>query len=106
MELPGVLGDLDALTPEEEERLTLAIAKLHQAYVKAPRDDSMETLAADYVAARQDTLDLMSQFTDEQLAAALPTVVGEQTPGSFFAGRADHATEHITSVEEALRQNV
>jgi hypothetical protein len=63
MELPDVLGDLDALTPEEHQRLELAIAKLHQAYVKAPRDDSIETLAAEYLAARQDTLDLMSQFT-------------------------------------------
>ena len=34
-------------------------------------------LAAEYLAARQDTLDLLRQFTDEQLAAPVPTVVGD-----------------------------
>ena len=32
MPLPGILGDLDALTPEEEERLELAVASVNQTY--------------------------------------------------------------------------
>ncbi len=106
MPLPGILGDLSALTPEEEERLGLAIAQLNQAYVTAHHDDPLEMLAADYLAARQDTLDLLRQFTDEQLAAPIPSVVGEATVGDLFAGRAGHAVEHINSVEEGLRQGV
>jgi hypothetical protein len=106
MPLPGTLGDLSALTPEEEERLTLAVANINQAVVNAHHDDTLETLTADFQAARQDTLDLLSQFTDEQMAAVTPTVVGDQVTGDFFAGRADHATEHITSIEEGLRQGV
>jgi hypothetical protein len=106
MPLPGTLGDWDALTPEEQERLELAVASVNQASVDAHRDDSLEMLAADFLAARQDTVDLLHQFTDEQLAAPLPTVVGDQTPGDVFAGRAEHATEHITSIEEGLRQGV
>ena len=35
MPLPGILGDLSALTPEEEERLGLAIANINQATVNA-----------------------------------------------------------------------
>ena len=106
MPMPGVLGDLSALTTEEEERLAMAIASLNQAYVDEHRDDSMEMLAADYLAARQETLHLLHQFTDDQLAAPVASVVGEQAAGYFFAGRAEHAAEHITSVEEGLRQGV
>jgi hypothetical protein len=86
--------------------VALAVANVNQAYVDAHRDDSMEMLTTDYLAARQDTLDLLHRFTDEQLAAPLPTVVGDQTPGDFFAGRAGHAAEHITSIEEGFRQGV
>ena len=106
MPLPGTLGDLDALTPEEEERLGLDIAQLNQAYVDAHQDDPLETLAADYRAARRDTVDLLHQFSDEQLAAPVPTVVGEATAGDLFAGRAGHAAEHIASVEAGLHQGV
>jgi hypothetical protein len=104
--LPGTLGDWDALTPEERQRLELAVADRNQAYVEAHHDDSVEQIAADYLAARQDTLDLLRQFTDEQLAAPLPTVVGEQTPGGFFAGRAAHAATHMTWIEKGLRQGM
>jgi hypothetical protein len=106
MPMPGILGDLTVLTPEEEERLVQAIASVNQAYVDAHHDDTMEILAADYLAARQDTVNLLHQFTNDQLAAPVPTVVGEQAAGDLFAGRAAHATEHMTSIEEGLRQGV
>jgi hypothetical protein len=103
MPMPGTLGDLGALTPEEEERLDMAGASVNQTTVNAHHDGSIQMLAADYLAARQDTLDLLHQFTDDQLAAMVPTVVGEQSVGDLFAGRAGHATEHITSIEEGFR---
>src|SRR5438876_9163696 len=56
MPMPGILGDLSALTPEEAERLGMAIASVNQACVNAHHDDSMEMLAADFLAARQETL--------------------------------------------------
>ena len=106
MPLPGTLGDLSALTAEEQERLGLAIAQLNQTTVNAHHDDTLEMLVAEYQAARLELLDLLRQFTDEQLAASVPTVVGEGVAGDIFAGRAAHATEHMTSVEEGLRQGV
>jgi hypothetical protein len=106
--LPGILGDWDALTPEEQERLGLAIAQLLQTTVNAHRDDTLELLSADYLAARRGTVDLLHQFTDEQLATVMPTVGGDQIVGDFFAGQAGHAhaTEHISAIEEGLRQGV
>ncbi len=56
MEMPGILGDLSALTPEEEERLGMAVASVNQTYVNEHHDDSMEMVAADYLAARQETI--------------------------------------------------
>jgi hypothetical protein len=106
MPLPGTLGDLSALTPEEEERLELAIASINQTYLNAHHDDTLEMLVADFLAARQDTVDLLHQFTDDQLAAPVPSVVGDATAGDLFAGRAGHAAEHMNSVEEGLRQGV
>ena len=86
MEMPGILGDLSALTPEEDERLGMAVASLNQTYVDAHHEDSLEMLAADYLAARQDTVDLLQQFTDKQLAALVPTVIGEQAAGDQRPG--------------------
>ena len=107
MELPGILGNWDALTPQEQERLGMAIASFHQTYVDAHRDDSMEKVVADYLAARQDTVDLLHQFTDEQLAILVPTVVGDQTVSGFFAeGITGHAAQHIIWIEEGFRQGV
>jgi hypothetical protein len=101
--MPGNPGNLSALTPEEEERLEMAVASLNQTYVNAHHDDSMEMLAADFLAARQETLDLLQQFTDDQLATPVPTVIGDQAAGDLFAGRAGHAAEHITWIEEGFR---
>jgi hypothetical protein len=106
MPLPGILGDWDALTLEEQERLELAVARINQTDMNARRDDTLEMLVAEYQAARLELLDLLRQFTDEQLAAPVPTVVGEGVAGDIFARRVEHATEHMTSVEEGLRQGV
>ena len=106
MEMPGILGDLSALTPEEDERLGMAIAQLNQSYVNAHHDDSLEMLAADFLAARQETVNLLHQFTDDQLVAPVPTVVGDATAGDLFAGRAGHAATHMTWIEEGFRQGV
>ena len=106
MPLPGILGNWEALTAEEEERLELAVASVNQTYLNAHHDDTVESLVAEYLAARLELLDLLRQFTDEQLAAPTPTVVGEATAGDLFAGRAGHATEHITWIEEGWRRGV
>src|SRR3989442_1553834 len=82
----------------------MAGAFVNQAYVNAHHDDSLEMRASDYLAARQDTVDLLQQFTDEQLAAPVPTVVGEQAAGDLFAGRAGHAATHLTWIEEGFRR--
>ena len=106
MEMPDTPGNLSELTPEEVEWLGMAVASVNQTYVNEHHDDSMEKVAADYLAARQETLDLLQQFTDDQLAASVPAVIGDQAAGDLFAGRAGHAAEHIAEIEEGFRQGV
>jgi len=101
MEMPGILG---ALSPQEEERLGMAVASVNQTDVNAHHDDSLQMRASDFLAVRQETVDLLHQFTDEQLAALVPTVIGEQSVGDLFAGRAGHAAMHMTWIEEGFRR--
>lgn len=103
MPLPNILGDWNALSAEEQERLEMAVASLNQAHVNERHHDPLELLAADFLAARRDTVDLLRQFSDDQLAAPVPTVISDQAAGELFAGRAAHATEHMRCIEEGLR---
>jgi hypothetical protein len=99
--LPGNMA-----TMSREERLA-ASSQRNQTYVNAHRDDSMETLCAELAAARRETLDLLEQFTDEQLAAPVPTPYGaDRTAGDLFAANVQHAAMHITWIEEGFRQGL
>jgi hypothetical protein len=99
--LPGNLGAMS-----REDRLAMANQR-NQTYVNAHRDDTMETLVADLAAARQETLQLLDQFTDEQLAApASVSFATDRTAGDLFAANAQHAAMHMTWVEEGFRQGL
>jgi len=93
---------LTSMSPEE--RLAWSNQR-NQTYVNAHRNDSMETLRANLLTARQETLELLEQFTDEQLAAPVSTsLVRNMTAGDLFVANAQHAATHITWIEEGLRQ--
>ena len=85
-----------------EDRVAMGNQR-NQRYIDAHRDDAMETLVADVAAARQETLQLLEQFTDEQLAApASVAMVADRTAGDLFAANAQHAAAHISWVEAGL----
>lgn len=99
--MPGNLGAMS-----REERLAFANQR-NQSYVNAHHDDSMETLAADLATARRETLKLLEQFTDEQLAAPVSiSLAGDRTAGVLFAANAQHAAAHISWIEEGFRQGL
>ncbi len=99
--LPGNLGSMS-----REERLALSNQR-NQSYVNAHHDDSMETLTADVATARQETLQLLELFTDEQLAAPVSvSFVADRTAGDLFAANAQHAAMHMTWIEEGFRQGL
>ena len=97
--LPGNLG-----TMSREDRIAMGNQR-NQSYVNAHHDDSLETIFADLAAARQETLDILAQFSDEQLAApASISFVANRTAGDLFAANAQHAAAHIKWIEEGFRQ--
>ena len=99
--LPGNMGAMS-----REERLALANQR-NQRYVNAHHDDSMESLFTDLAAARQETLNLLEQFTDEQLAApASVSFVSNRTAGDLFAANVQHAALHIKWIDEGCRQDI
>ena len=89
-----------------EERLVWSNQR-NQTYVNAHRDDSMETLRAHLSAAHQETLDLLGQFTDEQLVAPVSSsVMTNMNAGNLFVANARHAAMHMTWIEEGFRQDL
>lgn len=99
--LPDTLTKMSA-----EERLTWSNQR-NQTYVNAHRNDSMETLHTQLSAARQETLNLLEQFTDEQLAAPITSSsLTNITADTLFVANAQHAATHIAWIEEGFRQGV
>jgi len=97
---PGGMGEMS-----REERLAMSNQR-NQSYVDAHHDDSMAALAADLAAARQETLQLLGRFTDSQLAARSPVAfLADTTAGDLFAANAQHATAHMTWIEEGFRES-
>ena len=96
--LPGNVGAMS-----RENRLAAANQR-NQSYVDVHHDDTMDMLLADVTAARAETLQLLEQFTDAQLAAPVSvSLVANRTAGELFMGNAQHATAHIEWVKEGLR---
>ena len=99
----GSLPDyLTSMNPEE--RLAWSNQR-NQTYVNAHRNDSMEILRANLLTAHQETLELLEQFTDEQLAAPVSaSLVRNMTASNLFVANAQHAARHIEWIEEGLRE--
>jgi hypothetical protein len=97
--LPSQFANMSA-----EERLAWANQR-NQTYVNEHRNDSMETLHANLSTARKGTLDLLEQFTDEQLAAPVSlSNLANITAGNLFLANAQHAATHMAWIEEGFRQ--
>ena len=97
--LPDNLATMNA-----EERLAWSNQR-NQTYVNAHHNDTMETLRAHLSTAHQETLALLEQFTDEQLAAPVASsFLTNVNTGTLFVANAQHAAMHLTWIEEGLRQ--
>ena len=78
----------------------------NQKYVAAHHDDSLETLLAALATARQDTLSMLEQLTDEQLTLPIPGALwGDGTISGVLITNAQHENQHLTWVEQGLSQS-
>ena len=82
------------------------IARVHRGNednVREHKDDDIDALFADLDAARADTLKLLDELTDEQLASPLPGAPwADGTIGGVLITNAYHAIQHWQWVEEGL----
>ena len=82
------------------------IARVHkgnQDNVDSHRDDDLDTLLRDLEAARQDSLALLGELTDEQLASPLPGAPwNDGTIGGVLITNAHHEIQHLAWVDEGL----
>ncbi len=87
------------------EEILAWIHRNNQAYVDAHRNDSLETLLADLAHARQETLTLLGQLTDEQLSLPLPGAPwGDGTIGGVLMTNAQHEHQHLSWMQQGLYQ--
>ena len=81
-------------------------ARVHntnEQYVREHKDDDLETLIADLQAARADTLQLLSELTDEQLATPLKGAPwADGTIGGVLITNGYHQVQHTNWVNEGL----
>ena len=89
--------------------MTDIMIRVHQGNqdnVDEHRDDDLDTLFADLDAARADTLALLDELSDEQLAAPLPGAPwNDGSIGGVLITNAHHAIQHWAWVEEGLQAN-
>lgn len=106
MVLPPVLGDWDALTPDEQAQLEQAVAERNQAYVDSRRTDTLDSVRGEFVAAREDTVRLLDEFTDDDLTSAVPTVIGDSDVAGVFGWGVSHPADHLSWIQHALARTV
>ena len=89
---------------KNREEVLSWIHQNNQDYANAHRNDSLETIIADYVTARNDTLEQIGQLTDEQLTTIIPGAPwGDGTIGGVLMANAQHGVRHLAWVEEGLK---
>ena len=87
------------------EEIVAWIHRNNQAYVNAHRDDSLESLLADLAHARQETLALLEQLTDEQLLLPLAGAPWDDgTAGGILITNAHHEQQHLSWMQQGLHQ--
>jgi hypothetical protein len=75
----------------------------NQDNVDAHRDDDLDTLIADLEAARSETIGLLAELSDEQLAEPLPGAPwNDGTIGGVLITNAHHEQQHLAWVLDGL----
>lgn len=91
------------LGAKSKEEVMAWIHHQNQKYVDAHRDDDMATLLADLEEARQETLALLAQLTDEQLTEPVTGAPwNDGTIGGVLITNAHHEGQHLHWIEEGL----
>jgi hypothetical protein len=87
------------------EEVLAWIHQQNQTYTNEHYDDSRERILTDLTTTRQESLALLEQLTDEQLTLTVPGAPwADGTIGGLLITNAHHARQHLSWIEEGLRQ--
>ena len=101
-----IAGELDPVGfsrtgATSREEVLAWIHRRNQAYIEEHQNDSREQILTDLAATRQQSLDLLAQLTDEQLALPIPGAPwADGTVGGILMTNAQHATQHLSWITE------
>lgn len=88
------------------EEILAWIHRNNQTYVDEHHQDALESLIADLVSARKESLALVEQLTDEHLTLPIPGAPwGDGTIGGILLTNAQHEKLHLSWVEEGLHHS-
>ncbi len=100
----GIKARVGTTKPEE---VLAWVHRRNQAYADEHADDSLELILADLSATRQESLELLEQITDDQLALRIPGAPwNDGTIGGVMLTNAHHAEMHMSWVEKGLSERV
>ena len=88
-------------TPQSRDEVMAGIHKWTEAWADEHRGKSLGELVSVGLAVRADTLKLLSELTDEQLASTIPgTPWADSTLGGIMAANADHGRLHFNYAKD------
>lgn len=91
------------LGAKNKEEIMSWIHHQNQEYVETHRNDDMSTRFANLAQARQETLSLLAQLTDEQLSQPVAGAPwGDGTIGGILITNAHHESQHLNWIEKGL----
>jgi len=88
-------------TPQSRDQVMAGIHRWTEAWADEQRGKPLAELARVGLAVRSDTLALLAELTDEQLASTIPgTPWADSTVGGIMAANADHGRTHYKWAKE------
>lgn len=88
-------------TPQGREQVMAGIHKWTETWAEEHRGKSLDELVRVGLAVRADTLKLLSELTNEQLASVIPGAPwADGTVGGIIAANADHGRTHFKWAKE------
>src|SRR5688572_8293236 len=92
-------------TPQSREEIMAGVHRWTEEWAEKHRGKSVDELVSLGLEVRADTLKLLSELTDEQIASVIPgTPWADSTVGGIMAANADHGRMHFKWAKDGLAE--
>lgn len=92
-------------TPQSRDEIMAGVHRWTENWAEEHRGKSLDELVRVGLAVRTDTLKLLTELTDEQIASVIPgTPWADSTVGGIMAANADHGRMHFKWAKDGLAE--